>query len=95
MYLNDNKRGKRKRKEFLLLAVSLINVCISVFFKAFEHLIALELVKPLDNSGGTRVQKEYRLMCLLIHPSQILTALQHYPNCPTEISQWASCALAV
>lgn len=67
----------------------------AVVLKAFEHLIALELVRPLESSGGTRVQKEYRLMSLLIHPSQILTALQKYPNCPTEISQWASCALAV
>ncbi|XP_060568327.1 origin recognition complex subunit 4-like [Ruditapes philippinarum] len=66
-----------------------------VVMKAFEHLIALELVKPLDNSGGTKVQKEYRLMSLLIHPSQILTALQKYPNCPTEITHWASCSLAV
>lgn len=67
----------------------------AVVLKAFEHLISLELVRPLESSGGTRVQKEYRLMSLLIHPSQILTALQKYPNCPTEISQWASCALAV
>lgn len=67
----------------------------AVVLKAFEHLIALELVRPLENSGGTKVQKEYRLMSLLIHPSQILTALQKYPNCPTDISQWASCAAAV
>ncbi|XP_052805981.1 origin recognition complex subunit 4-like [Mya arenaria] len=66
-----------------------------VVLKAFEHLIALELVRPLESTGGTRVQKEYRLMSLLVHPSQVLTALQKYPNCPTEISQWASCSLAV
>ncbi|KAL5009478.1 hypothetical protein ScPMuIL_011783 [Solemya velum] len=65
----------------------------SVVLKAFEHLLALELVKPMD-SGGTRIQKEYRLMSLLIHPSQILDALQKYPNCPTEVKQWANSALA-
>lgn len=65
------------------------------FHQAFEHLIALELVQPIESSGGTRIQKEYRLMSLMIHPSQILTALQKYPNCPTEISQWATCAAAV
>lgn len=66
----------------------------AVVLKAFEHLIALELVKPNDTGSGTKVQKEYRLMSLLIHHSQILTALQKYPNCPTEISQWASSSLA-
>ncbi|KAH3704707.1 origin recognition complex subunit 4-like [Dreissena polymorpha] len=66
-----------------------------VVLKAFEHLIALELVRPMEQSHGSRVQKEYRLMSLLIHPSQVLTALQKYPNCPTEITQWASCATAV
>ncbi|XP_052092994.1 origin recognition complex subunit 4-like [Mytilus californianus] len=61
----------------------------AVVLKAFEHLLALELVKSTDGSG-TRIQKEYRLMSLLIHPSQITDALQKYPQCPTEVKQWAS-----
>ncbi|KAK3106068.1 hypothetical protein FSP39_012004 [Pinctada imbricata] len=65
----------------------------AVVLKAFEHLLALELVKTIDGAGS-RVQKEYRLMSLLIHPSQITDALQKYPNCPTDIKQWASNALA-
>ncbi|XP_033724735.1 origin recognition complex subunit 4-like [Pecten maximus] len=60
----------------------------AVVLKAFEHLIALELVKTIDGAGS-RVQKEYRLLSLLVHPSQILDALQKYPNCPTEVKQWA------
>ncbi|XP_069120918.1 origin recognition complex subunit 4-like [Argopecten irradians] len=60
----------------------------AVVLKAFEHLIALELVKTTDGAGS-RVQKEYRLLSLLIHPSQILDALQKYPHCPTEVKQWA------
>ncbi|XP_050388384.1 origin recognition complex subunit 4 [Patella vulgata] len=64
-----------------------------VVLKAFEHLMALELIKTIDN-GGTRIQKEYRLMSLLIHPTQITDALQKYPNCPTEVKQWATSALA-
>ncbi|OWF46063.1 origin recognition complex subunit 4-like [Mizuhopecten yessoensis] len=64
----------------------------AVVLKAFEHLIALELVKTMDGSGS-RVQKEYRLLLLLVHPSQILDALQKYPNCPTEVKQWAQCSV--
>jgi len=55
--------------------------------------LALELVRSVDGSG-TRIQKEYRLMSLLIHPSQIMDALQKYPNCPTEVKQWAQSAVA-
>jgi len=32
-------------------------------------------------------------MSLLIHPSQIIDALQKYPQCPTEIKQWASASV--
>ncbi|XP_070550112.1 origin recognition complex subunit 4-like [Ptychodera flava] len=57
-----------------------------VVLKAFEHLQALELLKPAD--GGQRSQKEYRPMTLLVDASQINDALQKYPNCPTEVKQW-------
>lgn len=61
----------------------------AVVMKAFEHLLALELIRPLDG-GTSKVQKEYRQMTLLLHPTQILDALQKYPNCPTEVKHWAS-----
>lgn len=64
----------------------------AVVLKAFEHLLALEFVRSAD-SAGTRIQKEYKLMSLLIHPSQIIDALQKYPQCPTEIKQWASASV--
>ncbi|XP_070546256.1 origin recognition complex subunit 4-like isoform X2 [Ptychodera flava] len=57
-----------------------------VVLKAFEHLQALELLKPAD--GGQRSQKEYRPMTLLVDATQINDALQKYPNCPTEVKQW-------
>uniref|UniRef100_K1QBQ5 Origin recognition complex subunit 4 n=1 Tax=Magallana gigas TaxID=29159 RepID=K1QBQ5_MAGGI len=60
---------------------------------AFEHLIHLELVRTVDGAGS-RVQKEYRLMQMLIHPTQILDALQKYPQCPTDVRQWAASSLA-
>lgn len=68
-----------------------MKACINQSFlnvQAFEHLMTLEFIRALDGSGS-RVQKEYKLMSLLIHPSQIIDALQKYPNCPTEVKQWA------
>ncbi|KAL8593462.1 hypothetical protein ACOMHN_000777 [Nucella lapillus] len=65
----------------------------AVVLKAFEHLLSLELLRPMDG-GHSRVQKEYRLMTLLLHPTQILDTLQKYPNCPTEVKHWASSSLA-
>ena len=61
------------------------------FFQAFEHLCALELVRPADG-GLTRTQREYKLMTLLIDDDQLKQALQKYPNCPTEVRQWANTA---
>jgi len=58
----------------------------AVVMKAYEHLQMLELVR---GQGGGQGQREYRLMTLLVHPTQILDALQHYPGCPTEVKQWA------
>ncbi|XP_064644257.1 origin recognition complex subunit 4-like isoform X2 [Lineus longissimus] len=65
----------------------------AVVLKAFEHLLALEFVRPMDG-GGSRMQKEYRLMTLLFDNAQINDALQKYHGCPTEIKQWAQSALA-
>lgn len=65
----------------------------AVVLKAFEHLIHLELVRTVDGAGS-RVQKEYRLMQMLIHPTQIQDALQKYPQCPTDVRQWAASSLA-
>ncbi|KAK2143556.1 hypothetical protein LSH36_832g01031 [Paralvinella palmiformis] len=59
-----------------------------VVLKAFEHLCALELVRPVDGSTG-RTQKEYQAMTLLVDSTQVTEALQKYPNCPTEVKQWA------
>lgn len=60
-----------------------------VVMKAFEHLQRLELIKPIEGPS-TSVQREYLLMKLLLDNSQIIDALQIYPNCPTDVKQWAS-----
>ena len=58
-------------------------------FQAFEHLCALELVAPTEG-GGSRLQKEYRMLTLQIENSEIVEALQRYPGCPIEVKQWAA-----
>lgn len=62
-----------------------------VVLKAFEHLQQLELMKPMDGSTA-KVQREYQLMKLMLDHSQIMEALQKYPQCPTDVKQWAMCA---
>jgi len=66
--------------------------------KAFEHLCALELVRPTTGSGMTgshsqRLPAEYRMMTLHVDPSEIMDALQKYPSCPTDVKQWAASSM--
>ncbi|EOA97413.1 Origin recognition complex subunit 4, partial [Anas platyrhynchos] len=64
-----------------------------VVMKAFEHLLQLELVKPIEKPS-VRTQREYLLMKLLLDNTQIMDALQAYPNCPTDVKQWATSSLS-
>ncbi|XP_041458650.1 origin recognition complex subunit 4-like isoform X2 [Lytechinus variegatus] len=68
----------------------------SVVLKAFEHLVALELVKPAEHSTGssTRTQKEYRAMSILVTSSQLIESLSSYPSCPSELQHWAKNPMA-
>lgn len=59
-----------------------------VLYQAFEHLIAVEFVKSVDNLAKN-TPKEYKLVTLLVDPSQINEAVQKYSDCPTEVRQWA------
>ncbi|TDG96411.1 hypothetical protein EPR50_G00241440 [Perca flavescens] len=67
---------------------SMYNFEQPVIMKAFEHLQQLELIWLLDSSAA-RIQREYQLMRLMLDHSQIMEALQKYPQCPTDIKQWA------
>ncbi|CAN2389041.1 DNA replication origin binding [Pristimantis euphronides] len=73
-------------------AHSVYNFEKAVVLKAFEHLHQLELIRPMEGLS-VRTQKEYRLMKLLLDHSQISEALQKYPNCPTDVRQWAMSSL--
>lgn len=59
--------------------------------QAFEHLQQLELIRPVDGSSAN-CQKEYQLMRLMLDHSQVMEALQKYPQCPTDVRQWAMSA---
>ncbi|NXQ73820.1 ORC4 protein, partial [Quiscalus mexicanus] len=74
-------------------AHSMYNFEKPVVMKAFEHLLQLELVQPLERPSA-RAQREFLLMKLLLDSSQIMDALQVYPNCPTDVKQWAASSLS-
>ncbi|KAL8183286.1 UNVERIFIED_CONTAM: origin recognition complex subunit 4, partial [Gekko kuhli] len=63
-----------------------------VVMKAFERLQQLELIKPVERLSLC-AQKEYLLMKLLLDNNQIMDAVQVYPNCPTDVKQWATSSL--
>lgn len=77
---------------------SLQNHSKQVLMKAYEHLIELELLMPVDANATkssvfsgcrSKLQKEYRLMQLLVKDSQLHTAVHKYTGCPTDVKQWA------
>ncbi|XP_005738722.1 origin recognition complex subunit 4 [Pundamilia nyererei] len=70
---------------------SMYNFEQPVVMKAFEHLQQLELIQSVDGSSA-KVQREYQLMRLTLDHSQIMDALQKYPQCPTDVKQWAMSA---
>ncbi|KAF0045842.1 hypothetical protein F2P81_002371 [Scophthalmus maximus] len=70
---------------------SMYNFEQPVILKAFEHLQQLELIRPVDGSSA-KTQREYQLMRLMLDHSQIMEALQKYPQCPTDVKQWAMSA---
>ncbi|XP_072235618.1 origin recognition complex subunit 4 [Leuresthes tenuis] len=72
---------------------SMYNFEQPVVMKAFEHLQQLELIRPVDSSSA-KIQREYQLMRLTLDHSQIMEALQKYPQCPTDVKQWAMSAFA-
>ncbi|XP_048874505.1 origin recognition complex subunit 4 isoform X2 [Brienomyrus brachyistius] len=70
---------------------SIHNFETPVVLKAFEHLQQLELINPMDGPSA-KIQKEYQLVKLMLDHNQIMEALQKYPQCPTDVKQWATSA---
>ncbi|XP_066929285.1 origin recognition complex subunit 4-like [Clytia hemisphaerica] len=61
----------------------------AVAYKAYEHLISLELLKSTETLSINSTSKEFKAMTLLLEPSQIKEIVYRYPECPTELRQWA------
>lgn len=72
---------------------SMYNFDQPVVMKAFEHLQQLEVIRPVD-AAASRAQREYQLVRLMLDHSQIMEALQKYPQCPTDVKQWAESSFA-
>lgn len=61
-----------------------------VAVKAFEHLIALEVVKPVSGISNATLPKEFQPMTMVVDDSQISEVLATYHGCPTDLQQWGS-----
>ena len=57
----------------------------AVVMKAWETLIDLELITPVDK--GTKIQKEFKLHNLQVFPDTILKTLN---NVPQNVKEWAT-----
>ncbi|KAL1021799.1 hypothetical protein UPYG_G00018150 [Umbra pygmaea] len=70
---------------------SIYNFDKPVIMKAFEHLQQLELIRSMEGSTAN-IQKDYQLMKLMLDHNQVMECLQKYPQCPTDVKQWAMSA---
>ena len=61
----------------------------AVTIKAYEHLESLELFKQTERGAASVLGKEYKHMFMLVNTTQIHEALEAYPDCPTELKNWA------
>lgn len=77
-------------KEFVKFATgkSSLETSKPVVMKAFQQLEALEFVQPVSRSLAN-VQYEFRLMQLLVDPSQVHEVVHRSTSLPTELNHWA------
>lgn len=77
-------------KEFVKFATgkSSLETSKPVVIKAFQQLEALEFVQPVSRSLAN-VQYEFRLMQLLVDPSQVHEVVHKSTTLPTELNHWA------
>ena len=57
----------------------------TVVMKAWETLIELEVITPIDR--GTKIQKEFKLYSLQVLPETILQTLDGIPQ---NVKEWAT-----
>ncbi|XP_065838892.1 origin recognition complex subunit 4-like [Oscarella lobularis] len=67
-----------------------------VALKALDHFLSLELVVPHTGTGKSMsTQRDRFLLQLGLDPDEVRKAVETYPNCPTEIGQWAKSSITV
>ncbi|KAL7636927.1 UNVERIFIED_CONTAM: hypothetical protein RMT77_012685 [Armadillidium vulgare] len=79
----------RKYKKFGEKFSSMCSYERSVVFKAYDELENLELIRAVDCCRSA-IQREYRLMHLLLLPSHIDETINNRPNIPTFLPYWNS-----
>ena len=65
-----------------------------VALKAFEHLLALEIVKPLHGASHSSLPRDFLPMTLLVDDSQVSQVLKAYQDCPTDLEEWGTTMFA-
>jgi len=65
----------------------------SVVFKCWENLLALELVMQKAGVRTQGQQLEYILNTFHLPIPVLKKSIENYPNCPTEVLQWAGSSL--
>ena len=60
---------------------------ICVFIQAFEHLMDLELVRPLETSS---TRSHHQLVRLMLSDDQLHDAICKYDKLPTHVKQWGA-----
>jgi len=58
-----------------------------VAFKAFEHLVDLELVKKTEGNRRN-TPRSFQQVRLMMEPAQVQEVLQKYPQLPTHVKGW-------
>ena len=79
---------KFKRRKFSMLPEER-----SVVFKCWENLLSLEFVLPKAGIRTQGQQLEYILNAFHLPNTVLEKSIAQYPNCPTEVLQWASSSL--
>ncbi|KAK9763609.1 origin recognition complex subunit 4 [Basidiobolus ranarum] len=93
LYTFNFEMAYNEYKEFMNLALAQGGGGMKLYkkavaMKAFENLISVELVQPVENYGKS--PKEYRMMKVMLEPLQIADAVLKYRDCPTLVRKWGT-----
>ena len=61
-----------------------------VCWKAFEHLVELELVKAASSAPSANENKQTRFVKSNVMGPLLAEIVKQYPDCPTTIVQWTT-----